>query len=131
MKWIGPLRGNKKQQALEVAEFLMLPSDVEPFGIVLLEAMAHGKPVIATATEGARAVIDNALTGFITRCGCVEDLAEAVRKLLTRPDLCAAMGQRARTTVSTTYRTASFVDRIEDLYYTLLNRKNHMKQSSR
>ena len=44
-KWLGPLQGEEKHEAFECAEFLALPSDQDAYPLVLLEAMAHGKPV--------------------------------------------------------------------------------------
>jgi glycosyltransferase involved in cell wall biosynthesis len=131
VKWIGPLQGKEKQQALEAADFLMLPADEEPFGIVLLEAMAHRKPVIASSTEGARAIIENKVTGFITPCGSVDDLAEAALQLLMRKDLCREMGRKARQAVTGTYRIPAAVDHIEEVYYRLLTSPNQGDKPAR
>jgi glycosyltransferase involved in cell wall biosynthesis len=124
VKWIGPLQGREKQQALEAADFLILPSDEEPFGIVLLEAMAHRKPVIASSTEGARAVIEHKVTGFIAESGSVDDMVAAALSLFGSPDLCATMGRKGHEAVSRNYRISAVVDRIENLYYELLCQRN-------
>ena len=129
MKWVGPLQGTEKQQALEVCEFLILPSDSEPFGIVMLEAMAHGKPVIATATEGARAIIEHNVTGIIAGCGSVDEMADGVLRLLRQPDLSREMGEKARKMVSEKYTIPGVVDQVEALYYKMLSRKKQRGKS--
>ena len=129
MKWVGPLQGTEKQQALEVCEFLILPSDSEPFGIVMLEAMAHGKPVIATATEGARAIIEHNVTGIIAGCGSVDEMADGVLRLLRQPDLSREMGEKARKMVSEKYTIQGVADQVEALYYRLLYQHNQRGKS--
>ena len=64
-KWLGPLQGEEKHEAFECAEFLALPSDEDPYPLVLLEAMAHGKPVLTTTVVGQASVISAHDAGII------------------------------------------------------------------
>jgi len=70
--------------------------DFEGFGIVLLEAQACGKPVLAGASGGTRETMDVPHTGRVVTCESSDDLAKMVVLLLRSPDLRARMGERAR-----------------------------------
>ncbi|HTX87005.1 MAG TPA: glycosyltransferase family 4 protein [Candidatus Nanoarchaeia archaeon] len=85
----------KKYQA---ADCLILPSvnRGEAFGIVLLEAMASGLPVIASNLPGVRKVFTAGAEGLLSRPGNVYDLKEKIEFLMNNPARCAEMGKAAR-----------------------------------
>lgn len=68
----------------------------EVFGFVALEAMAAGKPVIATAIGGLPEVVEDRFTGLLVRPNEVKDLAEAMQRLADDPALARDLGMRAR-----------------------------------
>lgn len=74
-------------QALTDAALLVLPSQAEGFGLVLIEAMAAGIPVIATDAPGIRDVVQNGVTGLLVPIASPPALADAIRKILTDEDL--------------------------------------------
>jgi len=115
------LQGKEKHQAYSVADFLVLPSDEEPFPLVLLEAMAHGKPIIGSDAVGPSTIIEDGQTGFVVSRGNVQGFANAAVKLLTNPRLCKKMGQKARDVANTKYRQTQIVDQVESLYYRLVS----------
>jgi glycosyltransferase involved in cell wall biosynthesis len=122
-KWIGPLHGEEKQQAFHAAELLMLPSDDDSFPLVLLEAMAHGKPVIGSDAVGPSVIIQNHKTGFILPRGDIDKFAGAALQLLTNPSLLMTMGNDARATALAQYSVSSIVGKIEATYYELLEQQ--------
>jgi glycosyltransferase involved in cell wall biosynthesis len=73
---------NGPQEALRDAELLILPSEAEGFGLVLIEAMAAGVPVVATDVPGIRDVVQNEITGLLVPVGSPEALANAIRRVL-------------------------------------------------
>lgn len=70
----------RPQEALAMLDVLVLPSAAEGFGLVLIEAMAAGVPVVATNVDGIRDVIDNQRTGILVPVGNVSALCEAIVK---------------------------------------------------
>lgn len=70
--------------------------DFEGFGIVLLEAQACGKPVVAGSSGGTAETINRGVTGELVDCETPEPLAEATARLLNAPEQLAEMGTRAR-----------------------------------
>lgn len=74
----------------------VFPSKEESQGIVLLEAMAAGKPVVATNVGGIPYVLDDGITGLLAEHGNVEDLASNIQKLLNNKDLRSTFGHNGK-----------------------------------
>ncbi len=81
---------------LAVSDILLLPSELESFGLVALEAMASEVPVIATNVGGVSEVVDHEGDGFLFEVGDTESMAEAALTLLNDPDRRLRMGRRGR-----------------------------------
>jgi glycosyltransferase involved in cell wall biosynthesis len=111
----GRLSSEDKQVALESCSLLVLPSLYEPFGIVLLEAMAHSKPVVSASTDGPSSIITPGSNGVLVRPGDHAELGDAIIRLLGDEALTRQIGRSARETAEG-YRWARVVDRIEALY---------------
>jgi glycosyltransferase involved in cell wall biosynthesis len=78
-------------QALQGAELLVLPSEAEGFGLVLIEAMSAGVPVVATDAPGIRDVVQSGVTGLLAPVGDPPALAAAIRRVLEDENLRQAM----------------------------------------
>ena len=91
----------------------------ESFGIVLLEAMASGVPIVATDLPGYRTVLTPGQEGLMVPTRDSQALGEALRTLLSRPDLRRAMGDCG---IATAQRFAwpAIVERLESIYASLL-----------
>jgi len=100
---------------------LALPSrEPEPFGLVLLEAMACGVPVVATDRGGPREIVVAGETGLLVPAGDAPALAEAVGRLLADPGRARQMGAAGRRRVEALYDVRETVRRIESIYDELL-----------
>ncbi len=84
------------------ADCLVFPSIYESFGLVLLEAMAHGLPAVASRSVGAApALLEGSGAGILLdSCGDVGKLAEAMDRMAADPAASRVMGERARETAS-------------------------------
>jgi glycosyltransferase involved in cell wall biosynthesis len=74
----------------------ILPSSREPFGLVLPEAMAVGRPVIGADSGGIPEIIEDGRSGFLAPLGSAEKIADALVELATKPELRQKMGEAAR-----------------------------------
>jgi len=89
-------------------ELFALPSKGEGFGLVYLEAMACGKPVIGGAHGGAPEVIEDGKTGYVVPYGDAAQLATAMETLLDDAALRAEMGRRGKQRVENEYKFSIF-----------------------
>ena len=79
----------------ERAALVVVPSRREGYGMVAREAMAHGRPVVATAVGGLVDAVEDGVTGLLVPPGHVEGLRRSVQQLLDTPDLRARLGHAA------------------------------------
>lgn len=89
-------------------EIFALPSRGEGFGMVYLEAMSHGKPVIAGAHGGAPEIVEDGVTGYLVPHGDTAQLTTALRALLSEPEHAREMGTRGRKRVEREFRFEGF-----------------------
>ena len=92
----GLLTEQEKLGALESCRFFTLPSSYEPYGIVLLEAAAHGKPLLSTATDGPMSIVEDGTSGLLVPPRDVGSLAAGMRRLLVDDALVEEMSIAAR-----------------------------------
>jgi glycosyltransferase involved in cell wall biosynthesis len=93
----------------------------EPFGQVIIEAMAAGKPVVATDGGGVPEIVENGRTGILVPMSDVEAMASAICQILSNPDRATAMGTRARQRVADCFMIEKTARRVEAVYDELLH----------
>jgi L-malate glycosyltransferase len=91
-------------------------SETESFGLAIVEAMAAGTAVVATATEGAKEVIEDQQTGVLVPIGNVELIARSVINLLSNPDNRRALTTRSVQSAATKFSLTRMVDEIVKAY---------------
>jgi glycosyltransferase involved in cell wall biosynthesis len=121
IKWIPTLLGKEKYKIINGSKYLILPSKYELQGIVLVEAMAQGKPVIATNVGGIPDFVKDGVNGFLVNYGDVETLANRMLILLTDDNLREKMGENARITAEE-YQWDKIIDKYEKVYKEVLNK---------
>lgn len=93
----GWLDGAELQAAYAATDVFVTPSICfDTFGLVNLEAMEHGKPVVATEFGGSPEVVEHGVTGFVANPFDVEAFSESIARLLADPELRRAQGEAGR-----------------------------------
>ncbi len=91
------------KQLYASADIFVLPSFKETFGIVFLEAMHYGLPIITTNVSAMPELIEEGKNGFLVPPGDSQALAEAISTLIENPDLSKQMGEAGRKKVANSY----------------------------
>lgn len=104
------------------AACLAVPSHEEGFGMVVIEAMASGIPVVATRCGGPEEIIDDGRTGFLVPLDDTQALASRLELLCSDDSLNTAMGSRAREHAESRYSAAAAFQPFAQIYDYLLNR---------
>ncbi len=114
-------------EAYRRSSFSMLPSVCpETFGIVVIEAMSMGRPVIASRIAGLADIIMEGENGFLTPPGDAEALSKAIQRLVDDPSLRERMGRGALRRAQD-FRSSVIVPRIEAVYHQLLRTTPRMQ----
>lgn len=100
---------------LEGASLFVLPSLDEPFGIVIIEAMARGLPIVSTATQGPREILGER-EGWLVEPGDAEELADAIRGALRDPAECRLRAGRALARFGAEFAEAAVLPKLIDIY---------------
>lgn len=115
--------GRQDQDTLQyyysAAEIVVVPSHYESFGLVALEAMASGTPVVASETGGLVFLIKDGETGFHVPAGDPAALAERLMELLSDSELAEKMGKQAAE-YAKEFSWSVVADEIIELYETVL-----------
>jgi glycosyltransferase involved in cell wall biosynthesis len=104
------------ERAFEDAAIVVVPSLGEGFGMVALEAMERGRPVIASAVGGLPEIVADGETGLVVPSGDAEALAEAMVSLASNLGRAAAMGVAGRERALAEFTPERCAERIEKLY---------------
>ena len=103
-------------------DIFVLPSPREPFGLVLLEAMATGVPVIAADSGGPASFIQTDVNGVLVPPENPKALADKITDLLMNEKHRETMGKSGRETIEHRFNIRKTVSSIEDVYYSLAGR---------
>lgn len=99
-------------------------SHTESFGLAIVEAMAGGAAIVATATAGATSIIEDGLTGLVVPVGDVEAMAESITRLLSNVDERKRLGDAARASARERFSLEPMVAATERIYQEALRGKS-------
>jgi len=111
---------------LSCTDIFVMPSVAEGLPNALLEAMAMGKPIVATEVGGIPEVIKNRHSGFLVPPRNPEALATAIKDLISNEQLAAKMGQAARHIVLDNLSIKAIAQKWQTLYLSILREKGLM-----
>jgi glycosyltransferase involved in cell wall biosynthesis len=114
--FLGKLDDEEVAQAFLDCNLFVLPSEFEAFGIVLIEAMAAGKPVVTTKVGGVPYVVKDGEMGTLVDYADSNQLAGAIIELLRDEDKRKTMGQAGKDHVEKNYSVERVVDKLEGVY---------------
>jgi len=112
------------REKIALGDIMLLPSELESFGLAALEAMACEVVPIATRVGGLPEVIDHAQTGFLASVGDVETMSRYALELLTDEPRRKAMGQAARAMAGERFSTTKIIPQYEEFYRRVLERSS-------
>jgi glycosyltransferase involved in cell wall biosynthesis len=107
----GPLHGPALLDTFQQADIFCLPSIEDGFGMVTLQAMACGLPVVVSKATGAADTIDNGVNGIVIEANDAGTLTETLGSLLADNDKRTSLGQAARKAALTNYSWDAYVER--------------------
>ncbi|CDF57737.1 glycosyltransferase [Thermobrachium celere] len=123
VRFLGKMDHSKVISILKNYDIFSLPSYKEGFGMVYLEAMAQGLPVIAVKGEGIEDVINNSINGFLVERENIDELEKVLEKLVLDTNLRISIGKKALETVKNNYTWEINSYKIIELYKQLLNKE--------
>ena len=108
-------------QILKTLDVLVVPSEIETFGLVIIEAMSMGVPVVSCAKGGPEEIIKDGKNGFIIAGQNPKEMAQKVLFLINNFNVRKRMGFNGKKTVTQKYQIKDQVTKIESLYRKLLD----------
>jgi L-malate glycosyltransferase len=117
----------KQEQVVEnlaIADVLLLPSQLESFGLAALEAMACEVVPIATRVGGVAEVVEHGKTGWLAEVGDVDSMAKYAIEILQDEAALRKMGKQCRTAAGVRFSAKKIIPQYEDFYRQVLERSS-------
>ncbi|PYX81399.1 MAG: N-acetyl-alpha-D-glucosaminyl L-malate synthase BshA [Acidobacteria bacterium] len=111
---------DRVNEKLPMADIMLLPSQLESFGLAALEAMACEVVPIATRVGGVPEVVEHAKSGFLADVGDVETMARYATDLLSDDTRLREMGKAARESAQSRFCTSTIIPQYEEFYRRVL-----------
>jgi len=121
---LGSLLNEEIGQYYKKCLAVIMPSIwTEPFGIVGIEAMSYGKPVIAFNVGGISEWLKDGENGFLVERGNISQLVEKIQVILNDKELCKKMGKNARNTFESKYTKMAHIKKLLEIFDKTINSK--------
>lgn len=118
--FLGEVKRAKVMELFSGCKLAVVPSRIEGFGAIILEAMAMGAPIVATSVGGIPELIDDGETAFLVTPENPQELAAKIRFLLLNPDLLNHVGAQAKVKLQGKYDWHEIAGRYVDIYQKVL-----------
>jgi N-acetyl-alpha-D-glucosaminyl L-malate synthase BshA len=110
------------QEKLAISDLMLMPSELESFGLAALEAMACEVPTIATNAGGVPELIEDGKNGFLAAVGDVDRMAQCAIAILSDEKRLREMGKLARFEAQSRFCASRIIPRYEQFYREVLER---------
>lgn len=107
-------------RVLSISDLFLFPSELESFGLAVLEAMSCRLPVVATRVGGLPEVVMHGESGFLEELGDLEAMASRTVELLSDDNFAGRMGQRGRIIARERFALKDVVEKYESYYLSVL-----------
>jgi glycosyltransferase involved in cell wall biosynthesis len=114
--FFGYVNSNKLHELYKESDIFVVPSVYESFGLVYLEAMQYGKPVIACKNSGAAEIIEDKKNGLLISPNNRDELSKALIKLIENEDLRQKLGKAAREKVEIYFSSEKMAQKTLSIY---------------
>ncbi|MGQ9648206.1 MAG: glycosyltransferase family 4 protein [Thermodesulfobacteriota bacterium] len=121
VKWLGQKDHDEVLGLYRIMDVVVVPSVFEGFGLTAAEAMAAGKPVVASNVDGLSEIVQGGVNGLLVPPGDKHALSKAITELLSDPEKTALMGSRGREFIRKNFS-------LELFRFTILDTYNHFLQ---
>lgn len=115
-----------REDVLEIccgADLLLLCSDQEPFGRVIIEAMSQGTPVVGTRGGGVPEIIEHGVSGLMYEIGDAAELTQCIHQILTDEALRTSLSENGEIRARDQFSITQTARKVEDIYQLLLKGK--------
>jgi len=119
----GFLSEDEKMQWLSICDVFVSPSKLEGFGMNVAEAMAHGKPVVASLAGSLPEVVENGVTGYVVPLTDQKSFVDAIVSLLRDQELRVRMGKAGQQRVRDNFRWNLTVQKTKNVLETLITER--------
>ena len=116
IEFLGAVSPESVPSLLNDATLVVMPSRIEGFGLVALEAAMMGRPVVAARVGGLPEVVLDGQTGLLVEQYDIEEFAQAILKLLDNPEMARQFGAAAYRRAEEVFDWGRYVDRYDALY---------------
>ncbi len=110
-------------ELMAAMDLMVHPTTGEAFGLIFLEAMTQGTPIVATNTGAIPEIVSDRETGLLVPPRDADELAHAISYLLERPDLLRKYGQKGRKRYENHFTVERMADEVRDAYHKLVDNR--------
>ena len=108
------------QNWIAAFDIMVIPSLMEPLGMVAAEALAQKKPVIVTRTGGLPEIVENEVAGLVVEPGSVDELSDAILRLLQNPQYAKSLGEAGYHSAKARFHIDNMMREMNEVYKDLI-----------
>ena len=116
IKFLGFVSSNEKSDLLSTCQALVFPSLCEGFGLVILEAFSHSKPVLVSDIRPSSDIVSNKEDGFVISPNNEKEWADKMNNIIENPSEGNKMGENGRILLKNTYHRDIMIEKILQMY---------------